>query len=53
MDNVRCGMDVVKKLIAVELVIIIVVLTAVVGEMFPPGRPQIRVDGEVYTLSGG
>lgn len=46
-------MDVVKKLIAVELVIIIVVLTAVVGEVFPPGRPRIRVDGEVYTLSGG
>ena len=46
-------MDVVKKLIAVELVIIFVALTAVLGEMFPPGKPQIRVDGEVYTLSGG
>lgn len=46
-------MDVVKKLIAVELIIIFVALTAVLGEMFPPGKPQIRVDGEVYTLSGG
>ena len=46
-------MDVVKKLIAVELIIIFVVLTAVLGEMFPPGKPQIRVDGEVQSIPAG
>ncbi len=33
--------------------VIIVAVSAFIGERFPSGTPQIRVDGEVYTITGG
>ena len=43
-------MNCVKKLLAVKLILLLVAASAFIGENFPYGKPQICVDGEVYTM---